>query len=71
GPFRLAKMADADILPIVMKGLWDRKSVGSMIVTPGPVDLVFGERVPAESFKESSDRELRDKVRGIFLSMLE
>ncbi|RKX80386.1 MAG: hypothetical protein DRP60_03335 [Spirochaetes bacterium] len=71
GPFRLAKMAKVDIIPVVMKGLWERKAVGSLLVLPGKVELVFGERIQAESFKEISDRELKDNVRGIILSMLE
>jgi len=71
GPFRLAVMAEGDIQPIVMKGLWDRKSVGSLLVRPGTVELVFGERIPAESFSGISDRALKDRVKGIFLSMLE
>lgn len=70
GPFRLAKRAAADIIPIVMKGLWERQQTGSLLVKPGPVQLVFGERIPAESFMDISDRELRDKVRDIFLFML-
>ncbi|MCK5200910.1 MAG: 1-acyl-sn-glycerol-3-phosphate acyltransferase, partial [Spirochaetales bacterium] len=32
GPFRLAKNAEVDIIPIAMKGLWERKSVKSKIV---------------------------------------
>jgi len=70
GPFRLAKAAGVDIVPVVMKGLWERKSVGSLIVYPGTVELVFGKEISAESFSNISDRELRDRVRGLFLSML-
>lgn len=70
GPFRLAKNAEVDIIPIVMKGLWERKSVKSKIVRPGIVELVFGEPITSESTKELSDKELKDKVRGILLSML-
>ncbi len=71
GPFRLAKNAGVDIIPIVMKGLWERKSVTSKIVRPGSVELVFGEPITSELLKELSDKELKDKVRGILLSMLD
>ncbi len=71
GPFRLAKMTGADIYPIVIKGLWERKAVGSFFVLPGTVDLIFGRRIPAESFKDLTDRELKDEVRKKFFSMLE
>lgn len=70
GPFRLAKNAEVDIIPIVMKGLWERKSVKSKIVRPGPVELVFGDPITSEIIKKLSDKELKDKVRGIFLDML-
>jgi 1-acyl-sn-glycerol-3-phosphate acyltransferase len=71
GPFRLAKNAGVDIIPIVMKGLWERKSVTSKIVRPGSIELVFGEPITSELLKELSDKELKDKVRGILLSMLD
>ncbi len=70
GPFRLAKNAEVDIIPIVMKGLWERKSVKSKIVRPGSVELVFGKPITSELTEELSDRELKDKVRGILLDML-
>lgn len=70
GPFRLAKNAEVDIIPIVMKGLWERKSVKSKIVRPGSVELVFGKPITSELTEELSDKELKDKVRGILLSML-
>ena len=70
GPFRLAKNAEADIIPIVMKGLWERKSVKSKIVKPGSVEIVFGDPITAESYRELSDKELKNKVRGILLEML-
>ena len=70
GPFQLAKNAEVDIIPIAMKGLWERKSVKSKIVRPGTVELVFGEPITSESSKELSDKELKDKVRGTLLDML-
>jgi 1-acyl-sn-glycerol-3-phosphate acyltransferase len=70
GPFMLAKNAEVDIIPIVMKGLWERKSVKSKIVRPGSVELVFGKPITSELTKQLSDKELKDKVRGILLDML-
>ncbi|MCK5672885.1 MAG: 1-acyl-sn-glycerol-3-phosphate acyltransferase [Spirochaetales bacterium] len=70
GPFRLAKKAKVDIIPIVMKGLWERKSVHSKLVRPGLVELVFGDPITSESYKELSDRKLKDMVRDILLGML-
>ena len=70
GPFMLAKNAEVDIIPIVMKGLWERKSVKSIIVRPGSVELVFGKTITSELTKELSDKELKDKVRGVLLDML-
>ena len=70
GPFRLAKNAEVDIIPIVMKGLWERKSVKSKIVRPGPVEILFGDPVTSELYRELSDKELKDMVREILLGML-
>ena len=70
GPFRLAKNAEADIIPIVMKRLWERKSVKSKIVKPGTVELIFGEVITSELCKRLSEKELKNKVREIFLDML-
>ncbi|MDA3940749.1 MAG: lysophospholipid acyltransferase family protein [Spirochaetia bacterium] len=71
GPFRLAKKAKVDIIPIVMKGLWNRKSVHSKIVRPGTVELKFGDPVTVESYNDISHKELNVKVKEIILGMLE
>ncbi|MCD6396912.1 MAG: 1-acyl-sn-glycerol-3-phosphate acyltransferase [Spirochaetaceae bacterium] len=70
GPFRLAKNAKVDIIPIAMKGLWHRKSVHSKIVRPGNVELLIGNPVTAESYKNISHKELKPKIREIILRML-
>ncbi len=70
GPFRTALAARTDIVPIVMKDAYERKSVNSKLVHPGRVQLVFGKPVSAESFQGSSDKDLRDRVREIILQML-
>ena len=71
GPFRLASEAKVDIIPIAMRGLWQRKSVHTKIVRPGTVELVVGDPVTAESFKNISHKELKPKIRDIILGMLE
>lgn len=70
GPFRLAKKANVDIIPIAMKGLWDRKSVNSKIVHPGTVEFVVGNPITAESYKNISDRKLKDIIKNIIMGML-
>ena len=71
GPFRLAKKAGVDIVPIVMKGLWDRKSVHSKIVHPGSVELFTGDPITPELYNNLSDRKLKDLVRNIIGGMIE
>ncbi len=70
GPFRLAKKANVDIIPIAMKGLWERKSVHSKLVHPGSVELVLGKPVTKEFYADLSDRKLKDRVRDIILGLL-
>lgn len=71
GPFRLAKKAEVDIIPIVMKGLWERKTVNSKLVYPGKVKIIAGPPITPESYKDISDRELKNHVRDIISGMLE
>jgi 1-acyl-sn-glycerol-3-phosphate acyltransferase len=70
GPFRLAINSGVDVVPIVMKGLWERKSVKSLFVRPGTVELIFGESIPSELLEKMSDKELRDRVKDLLQSML-
>ncbi len=71
GPFLMAKNSEADIVPIAMKGLWKIKSVKSVIVRPGTVELVFGDPVAYEYYKDLSDRKLRNRVKDIISSLLD
>jgi 1-acyl-sn-glycerol-3-phosphate acyltransferase len=71
GPFRLALNVKADIVPIVMNGAYERKSVNSPRVRPGRMDLVFAPPIPYESFAQLSERELRDTVRHAIERRLE
>ena len=71
GPFRLALAAGADIVPMALEGLYERKSVHSRLVTPGTVRVVFGAPLPFAGFADSSERELRDRVRTAIGSLLD
>ncbi len=71
GPFRLAIHTGTDIVPIVMKNTYDRKSVKSKLVYPGTVELLFGEPVAFSSFAHLKDGELRDLMHGTIKQMLE
>lgn len=64
GPFRLAKHTGADIIPVAMKGAWERKTVHSFVVTPGRVELKFGARIEAEEVAQSSERQLRELAKA-------
>ena len=70
GPFRLAKKTKVNIIPIVMKGLWDRKSVHSKFVHPGKVEVLAGIPIRAESYEELSDKKLQVLLRNTLLEML-
>ena len=69
GPFRLAIETKTDIVPVVMKNAFSRKSVGSKLVRPGKMELLFGDPVPYSSFSGSTDGELRSRMHRIILQM--
>ncbi len=69
GPFRLALETKTDIAPVVMKNAFRIKSVGSKLVRPGKMELLFGEPIPYESFSESTDSELRSRMYEIMRQM--
>jgi 1-acyl-sn-glycerol-3-phosphate acyltransferase len=71
GPFRLAIAAGADIVPVVMKNLYERKSVHSRLVSPGTVRVVFGGVLPYERFAGCGEQELRRLVRAAIEELLE
>jgi len=71
GPFRLAHTIGADIVPITMNGAFERKSVHSPVVSPGRLDLVVGPAITYDVYAGSTERELRDMVRGMMADQLE
>ena len=71
GPFRIAKHTGADIIPVAMKGAFQRKTVHSLKVFPGRVDLCFGRPIKAGVSAELSERELKDIARTRIEELLE
>ena len=71
GAFRFAKAAGTDIVPIALRGLWERKTVHSLRVIPGTVELIFGAPVTAGEAASMSERELRDLVSSRIAGLLE
>lgn len=70
GPFRLVKKTQADIMPIVFKGAWERKNIKTRLVTPGSMEIIFGSPLSHALYSGLSDRELRDKSRMKIKEML-
>lgn len=71
GPFRLVRNAEVDLVPVVLKGLWERKTVHSPFVKPGTVEIIFEKPIPAQEILESSDRELRTRCTQIMQEILD
>ncbi|MBN1646912.1 MAG: 1-acyl-sn-glycerol-3-phosphate acyltransferase [Spirochaetales bacterium] len=71
GPFVLAKSAGVELVPIAMKGLYERKTVRSFFVRPGKVVLRFGPNITVADVQKRSAKELRDMTRQRILEMLE
>ena len=70
GPFRLALDARADIVPIALKGLYERNRVHSLRVQPGRVEIKFGDPIEYESFADRTPRELAERVRSAIEELL-
>jgi 1-acyl-sn-glycerol-3-phosphate acyltransferase len=70
GPFRLVRNAEVDMVPVVLKGLWERKTIHSLFVKPGTVEIIFSKPIPAQEIQESSDRELRSRSKEIIQAIL-
>ena len=70
GPFHLALGAQADVLPMAIKGAYRIKRKTDWRLKPGKVEVEFGKIIPYESFKNMSVDELRDHVQGIFRELM-
>ena len=71
GPFHLARKAKVDMIPVVLKGLWEIKTVHSLYIKPGPIKIVFAKAIPAQEIQGSNDRELRVRTRQLIQEILE
>ena len=58
GAFYLAKKLGVDLLPLYLHGTGHVMPKGSGFASRGQVDLVIGERIPAERLREYGDTEL-------------
>ena len=71
GPFRLALAAGADIAPIALCGLYERKSVHARLITPGTVRVAFGEPLRFADFADRGEQELRRRVRAAIEELID
>lgn len=71
GPFRLALNVEADIVPLALKGGYERKNVHTRRVHPGRMELAFGRPIPFHAVSTQTERELRSTVREAMEKLLE
>lgn len=71
GPFRLAREAGADIVPVALRDAFTRKNVHTPLVHPGTMVCAIGKPIAAETVAAYSERELRDTVRMEIQKLLE
>ena len=62
-PFVMAKRAEVNILPFAFSGLWRINNKTSKMIRPGTVRIHFGEAIPAELVKNTSEEELMKLTR--------
>lgn len=70
-PFRLAKMAEVDIVPIGLSGLFRFKRRNSWIVRPGPIKIKIGELIPFKNIEKMSIETLRELVKSRVAELIE
>lgn len=70
GPFRLALQTGAELIPVALRGAYERKNVHSPFVHPGRMELVFGRSIFAGSYAGKNYRQLRASVREILSRMV-
>lgn len=69
GACHLALTAKTDILPFVIKGLFEYNSIATWQLLPGPACVVFGRPIAYRSFKDSSVEELTRRVRTTMIDL--
>ncbi|MBN2356275.1 1-acyl-sn-glycerol-3-phosphate acyltransferase [candidate division KSB1 bacterium] len=70
-PFRLAQMAEVDLVPIGLSGLYRFKSRVSWHLRPGPIKIKFGAPISNDQVKKMSLEELQALVRQRIESLVE
>ncbi len=70
GPFRLALDTRADIVPVALKGLYERNRAKTLRVLPGKIEIKFGDPIVYESFADRTPRELAERVRTAIEELL-
>ena len=71
GAFVLALDAGLDILPVVQKGAFAIARKGSLNIRPGRLTVTIASPVPVAGYSKETVVDLIDRVRGVFLDMLE
>jgi len=71
GAFMLALDAGLDILPVVQKGAFAIARKGSLNIRPGRLAVTVAPPVPVAGYTKETLGELVDRVRRVFLDVLE
>ncbi len=69
-PFKLAKKANLDIVPIGLSGLFKLKPKISWHITPSKITINFGDPITAVEIQDLTLEELRQKVREKIVSLV-
>jgi 1-acyl-sn-glycerol-3-phosphate acyltransferase len=62
-PFVMVKRAEVNILPFAFSGLWRINNKTSKMIRPGTVNIHFGEAIPADLVKNTSEEEIMKLTR--------
>ncbi len=66
GGFHLAVQTQADLLPVVFKGMYTFNQKGNKLITPCRVDLFIEQPISTKGLNDSNVNQLRDQVRNIY-----
>ncbi len=69
GAFVLPRHARAPIVPTTIIGSHHRLRRGSVIIHPGPIEMIVHEPIPWETYRHWSLEELTHRTRNIILSV--
>ena len=60
GAFHIAKNTGVKIIPVIINGAYEAKSVGDWRLTPGIINIHFADIIDQELYKDMTVEELRD-----------